>query len=190
MPPSPSISAESIRELLGGGGQSPGVYWGEQQAQSRGRGGSEMGPPAIGTASSRETGTEQEVSPMPGAAVPPPKKKTYAPNDMCGSFSGPGWGAPLQREPQRGWGRQTPPPCPVPAHQPSPAPAGASGGALSCHCRPQPQLAPVRGQRDPLEQALMGWGGGGGRSRAGRWLLLAEDETLVVGRHVHLEVQN
>lgn len=101
----------------------------------------------------------------------------------CAGSCGPGWGTPLQREPQRHQGRWT-----LPTSAKS-APAGVSG-ALSHHCCPQPHWQPWWDSDTPAggitrdSSAGRRWERRQGRSQ------LAEDQALVVGRHVHLEARS
>ncbi|CAM9499892.1 unnamed protein product [Bubo scandiacus] len=124
-PPNPApVLKASCRE----GGESPRVYWGEQQHSPGGEKG--MGPHAIGTASSGDTATKQEVSPMPGGAVPP-RPMPMPPMTAAVASLGQAGALHCKGSPEEA-GRDRP----SPAHQPSPAPAGGTGAPPQC-CRPQ-----------------------------------------------------
>lgn len=131
-----------------------------------------------GQAPCHQRSIPEEMEQPRARGVVSPNPHLCPPGSWAGSW-GPGWGTPLQREPQRHQGRWTPPPA-------KSAPAGLSG-ALSHHCCPQPRWQP-RWDSDTPAGGISGDSGAGRRwKRCQGRLQLAEDQALVVGRHVHLE---
>lgn len=119
---------------------------------------------------------------MPTGVVSPHPTHKCVPHSSCAGSCGPGWGTPLQRELQRHLGEMD-----LPSSQVSPS--WGEWGSVPSLLSPAPVAAMV-GQRHSA-------GGIGGDSSAGRrWKhrqgrsQLAEDQALVVGRHVHLEAQS